>query len=50
MEFIQKYARFDDFDQEFIDDDEVILEEQVRDCEFIDDSKEFEDQQPLNYS
>ena len=44
MEFIEKYARVDnDSDQVFIDDDKVLLEEQVSDLEFIDDSTE------LNY-
>ena len=50
MEFIQKYVRVDDdFDQEFIDDDEVILDEQVSDCECIDDLTEFDNQQASNY-
>ena len=50
MEFIQKYVRVDDnFDQEFIDDDEVILDEQVSDCECIDDLTEFNNQQASNY-
>lgn len=44
MEFVKKYARVDDdSDKEFIDNDEVMLEEQVSDREVIDDSTE------LNY-
>ena len=44
MEFVEKYARVDDDpDKEFIDNDEVMLEEQVSDREVIDDSTE------LNY-
>ena len=44
MEFVEKYARVDDdSDKEFIDNDEVMLEEQVSDREVIDDSTE------LNY-
>lgn len=44
MEFVEKYARVDDdSDKEFIDNDEVMLEEQVSDYEVIDDSTE------LNY-
>ena len=50
MEFIQKYTRVgDDSDPEFIDDDDVISEEQVSDREFIDDSTKFYDQQSSNY-
>ena len=50
MEFIQKYAKVDeDSDQEFIDDEDLITQEQVGNCEFIDDVTEFDDQEPLNY-
>ena len=50
MEFIKKYTRVgDDSDPEFIDDDDVISEEQVSDREFIDDSTKFYDQQSSNY-
>ena len=50
MEFIQKYTRVgDDSDPEFIDDDDIISEEQVSDREFIDDSTKFYDQQSSNY-
>lgn len=43
MEFTQKYARVDDD----FDDGRVILDEQVSYREFIDDSTEFDNQQPL---
>ena len=50
MVIIQKYGRVDeDPDQEFIADEELIMEDQVSGCEFIDDVTEFDDQQTSNY-
>lgn len=47
MKFILKYARVDNSDDS--DDDKIILEEQVSDWQFIDDSTELDHQQPQDY-
>ena len=45
MEFIQKYARVDDEDSDIDFNDEVTQSDQ----EFIDDTNNFQDQEPSNY-
>ena len=52
MEFIQKYARVDDEDSDVDFNDEImpqVDEVTQSDQEFIDDTNNFQDQEPSNY-